>query len=262
MSQTILDVARNSNDAAEATKTSFNTASNGKEVVGQAVTSIKKLAESVDEASSSIEGLGHNLEEIGVIISVIQDIADQTNLLALNAAIEAARSGEHGRGFAVVADEVRKLAERTAKATNEIATQITSIQTESRTSMALMAKGKSLAEESVTNATQAGDALQQIVESSDTVMDMVQRVATATEEQSSASEEVSHNMEDISMIISDQLEMAEEVEHSATHLSKLARKVLEQTSYFKTERNRNQETETRDLILKEDAISNSTYSPV
>ena len=75
-----------------------------------------------------IQSLGQRSQEIGDIIGVIEDIAEQTNLLALNAAIEAARAGDQGRGFAVVADEVRKLAERTGKATKEIATVIESVQ--------------------------------------------------------------------------------------------------------------------------------------
>ncbi len=234
MSQTILDVAKNSTETSDATKDSFNTAETGKEIVSQAVQSITMLAESVDEASNTIEGLGQNLDEIGAIVSVIQDIADQTNLLALNAAIEAARSGEHGRGFAVVADEVRKLAERTAKATDEIASQIKAIQNESKTSISAMEKGKSLAEESVDKAKKAGDALQGIVESSDKVMDMVRRVATATEEQSSASEEVSQTMDHITETINEHFGLAREVEKSASNLSVLGQQVIELTSHFKT----------------------------
>ena len=235
MSQTILDVARNATDASDATKESFNTATEGKEVVNQTVASITNLSNSVSEASKTIEGLGKNLDEIGAIVSVIQDIADQTNLLALNAAIEAARSGEYGRGFAVVADEVRKLAERTANATDEIGAQINSIQNESKASISIMEQGKTLAEESMSNAAKAGEALQKIVESSDSVTDIVHKVATATEEQSAASEEVSQTMDHITEIINEHCGLAEQVEKSAHNLSEHARMVIEQTSYFKTE---------------------------
>jgi methyl-accepting chemotaxis protein len=236
MSQTTIEMAKNTHDAAEATKVSSETASEGKIVVDQAIESIGKLAGNVSEASQTIEGLGKNLDEIGAIVSVIQDIADQTNLLALNAAIEAARSGEHGRGFAVVADEVRKLAERTAKATDEIGAQIDAIQNESKESITIMEKGKLLTEESMSKASEAGKSLQKIVESSDMSMDMVQRVASATEEQSAASEEVSQTMEHISEIISDHCKLAGEVKNSASTLSDLADKVIEQISYFKIER--------------------------
>jgi methyl-accepting chemotaxis protein len=233
MSQTTVDMAQNTHDASEATRVSSDTAAEGKAIVDQAVESITNLADSVSEASETIGGLGKNLDEIGEIVSVIQDIADQTNLLALNAAIEAARSGEHGRGFAVVADEVRKLAERTANATDEIGTQITAIQNESRNSIEIMEKGKLLTQESMARASSAGEALQEIVESSNTSTDMVQRVASATEEQSAATEEVSQTMEHISEIISDHCSLAEEVEKSASNLSALAEKVIEQISYFK-----------------------------
>jgi len=236
MSQTILDMAKNTAEASEATKNSYDTAMNGKEIVNATVESITRLAGSVSEASKTIEGLGRNLDEIGEIVSVIQDIADQTNLLALNAAIEAARSGEHGRGFSVVADEVKKLAERTAKATDEIAAKIGSIQKESKTSISIMEKGETLAGESVANAARAGDSLQKIVESSDRVMDMVQRVAAATEEQSTASEDVSRNMEYISEIINEHFALAKEVERAASSLSALTVRIIEQTSYFKTGR--------------------------
>ncbi len=234
MSQTIVDMAQNTADASTATKASFDTATTGKEVVSQTVDSITKLASSVSDASTTIYELGDSLKEIDNIVSVIQDIANQTNLLALNAAIEAARSGEYGRGFAVVADEVRKLAERTGRATDEISTKIKTIQDESEESMVTMERGRLLAEESVAKATKAGEALQQIVESSDKVMDIVQKVASATEQQSTASEEVSQNMDYITGIINDHFNLAEEVERSASDLTKLAQGVIAQTMYFKT----------------------------
>ncbi len=239
MAQTIMDMAQNTSDASEATKESNTAAIAGKHIVNQTVESITNLATSVSEASGTINGLGVRLGEIGQIVSVIKEIADQTNLLALNAAIEAARSGEHGRGFAVVAEEVKKLAERTAKATNEISSKIGTIETESEKSITTMEKGRKLAEDSVSTAWKAGEALQQIVESSDKAMDMVERVAAATEQQSSASEEVSQTMEQISEIISQHSGLAEEVEKSASNLAVLAQDVMAQTMHFKTSKSNN-----------------------
>lgn len=99
-------------------------------LIKRSANDMEVLAHHMSDAVQSTHSLSDRSREIASVITLIEDIADQTNLLALNAAIEAARAGTHGRGFAVVADEVRNLAEKTQKATKDIAIVVQSMQQE------------------------------------------------------------------------------------------------------------------------------------
>jgi methyl-accepting chemotaxis protein len=192
-----------------------------------------EIASSIKSAASTIEELGTSSQEIGEIVLTIKDIADQTNLLALNAAIEAARAGEQGRGFAVVADEVRKLAERTAKATEEIAEKIRNIQTKSNASVNAMNQSSKQAEGGVSLANDAMRALEEIVSATKGAMDMIQRIAVATEELSATSEEIAQNMETIKENVNATVRMIEAVREIATKLYVETKTLDESVEYFK-----------------------------
>ena len=161
---------------------------------------MNRIAEVVESAANTVKELGNNSNKIGEIIQVIDDIADQTNLLALNAAIEAARAGEQGRGFAVVADEVRKLAERTTKATKEIASMIKQIQKDTRVAVESIENGSKEVENGKKHANKAISALDNIIGSTNETIDIVNQVASASEEQYATSDEISKSIESISAV--------------------------------------------------------------
>ncbi len=237
MSATVIEVAKNSRNASESSDEARQTAVKGGEVVKTAVDGMRTVAETVNECTRKVEALGQSSNQIGAIVAVINDIADQTNLLALNAAIEAARAGEQGRGFAVVADEVRKLAEKTTKATKEIAGMIKSIQADTRAAIEAMKKGNSEAEHGMALAENSGRVLSQIVENVEKVSDMLRQNATATEEQSATVDGITDNINGIADIAKGTTASIRQMSESTENLNRVAEELKTLVSTFRLGKN-------------------------
>jgi methyl-accepting chemotaxis protein len=222
MAATSNEIAQNCTSAASTSMEANNVAATGADVVKQTVKGMNMIAETVRQSALSIGNLGSKSEQIGEIVNTINDIADQTNLLALNAAIEAARAGEQGRGFAVVADEVRALAERTTQATQEIGQMIKSVQQETKEAIKVMESGVKEVERGTVEAAKSGKALEEILQQISAVTMQVNQIATAAEEQTATTGEITGNIQTISEVVQGTATSAQQSASSAVQLSLLA----------------------------------------
>jgi methyl-accepting chemotaxis protein len=221
MTRTIAENSQSTITASDTAKQSKAVADHGGKAVLESVEGMKRISSVVHQTAQQVQTLGESSVQIGEIVSVIEEIADQTNLLALNAAIEAARAGEHGRGFAVVADEVRKLAERTTKATKEIGGMIKKIQTDTSSAVDSMAQGTKEVEVGIQLAEKAGKALQEIYDVSQKTNDMISHIATSSEEQASAANQITKNVESISSVTQQNAGAVHQIAQTAVELNKL-----------------------------------------
>ena len=212
MSATAAEVARYAAEAAGAADAADENARNGRQTMTNAIDSMQNLQLEVQNTSEVIRQLEGDSHRIGTVLEVIQSVAEQTNLLALNAAIEAARAGEAGRGFAVVADEVRNLAKRTSESTSEIQNIISSVQQGAQQAVKAIDAGRTSSDTSMQQVSLAGDSLQQIAMAVESIRDMNRQIATAAEEQTSVSEDISRNITEITDIAATN---QEQVEHTA-----------------------------------------------
>ncbi len=194
MSCTIQEVAQLAQQTADRAGEAMDDTEQGKASVITTRDHIRHLHQQVDEATNVVSALAAESNDIGSVVDVIRGIAEQTNLLALNAAIEAARAGEQGRGFAVVADEVRTLAIRTHNSTEEIMRMIERLQSKSQQAANSMRQAATTAEHSVDSAHLAEEQMQQASAKVTEIHDLNLQIATAVEEQSQVSEDISRNL--------------------------------------------------------------------
>lgn len=234
MSSSVSEVARHTSEAANLASVAMGEFTVGRGEVLKTQASINSLAEKVAEASDVINNLSEDSRQIGSVLEVIQGIAEQTNLLALNAAIEAARAGEQGRGFAVVADEVRNLARRTQESTRQIQSVIEKMQGSSTKAVSVMKEGKGQAELSVEQAKCAGDSLNAINKSVTKISDMNTQIATAAEEQSAVSSEISQNFSQITNAAIQAEHEAVKITMASAQLEELAKTLEQSVRLFKT----------------------------
>jgi methyl-accepting chemotaxis protein len=233
MSATSTDIARNCTAAADASHKSTESATSGAGIVQETIAGMAIIAERVRTTSLTVAALGASSEQIGEIVGTIEDIADQTNLLALNAAIEAARAGDQGRGFAVVADEVRNLAERTTRATKEIAVMIKSIQKETGAAVKAMDEGVREVEKGTAAALRSGEALEEIMNCINEAAQQVSQIATAAEEQTATTGEVTSNIQQITSVVVQTAKGAEETFNAAAQLAGQASELQTLVGQFK-----------------------------
>jgi methyl-accepting chemotaxis protein len=222
MTQSIQEVASNTQIAAEVATTANKQAQEGYELFISAERETTELKNTMGEASESIRMLENNADSIGSVVNVIRGISEQTNLLALNAAIEAARAGEQGRGFAVVADEVRTLAKRTQESTQEIQDIIEKLQQDTRTSVSKIGYGQEKSTVTSEGIQKAGSALQQILSSASDINNMNIQIAKTTEEQSTMSSNIAENIVQISDASTAVVEKTKENAHSAARLTEVS----------------------------------------
>ena len=232
MAITIDQVSSNSAESAAVAERSVSIAKNGTAVVRNTIDGMDTIREQIQDTSKRIKRLGESSQEIGDIVSLINEIADQTNILALNAAIQAAMAGEAGRGFAVVADEVQRLAERSATATKQIAGLVKTIQNDTHEAVASMEQTTAEVVKGAELANSAGVALEEIETVSTNLAELIQDISEAAKHQATTSSHISNTMNVIQEITSQTLSGTNDTAASIGDLAEMAVEMRESITGF------------------------------
>jgi twitching motility protein PilJ len=194
MSKSVQQVSANASESVAVAERSVAIANKGNEVVHNTINGMDNIREQIQDTSKRIKRLGESSQEIGDIVSLIDDIADQTNILALNAAIQASMAGDAGRGFAVVADEVQRLAERSSSATKQIETLVRAIQNDTNEAVISMEQTTTEVVRGARLAQDAGVALEEIEGVSRVLAALVESITNAAQQQVALGRQISSTM--------------------------------------------------------------------
>ncbi len=232
MAVTIDQVSANASESAAVAERSVSIASNGAKVVQNTIHGMDTIREQIQDTSKRIKRLGESSQEIGDIVSLINDIADQTNILALNAAIQASMAGDAGRGFAVVADEVQRLAERSAAATKQIEALVKTIQNDTNEAVISMEQTTSEVVRGARLAQDAGVALEEIETVSSSLAELIQNISNAARQQASSAGHISNTMNVIQEITSQTSAGTAATANSIGNLAEMALDLRESVAGF------------------------------
>jgi twitching motility protein PilJ len=233
MAVSIDQVSSNAAESAAVAERAVEIANKGADVVQDTIHGMDTIRGQIQETSKRIKRLGESSQEIGDIVSLINDIADQTNILSLNAAIQASMAGDAGRGFAVVADEVQRLAERSSAATKQIAALVKTIQTDTNEAVISMEQTTSEVVSGAKRAQDAGVALEEIENVSTSLAELIQNISNAARQQAVSAGHVSNTMNVIQEITAQTVGATEQTATSIGRLAKMANEMRESVEGFK-----------------------------
>ncbi len=233
LSSTASEVAQSAFNAENSTKSSLSVVENSSLILSKYASITEVITGSFKETSQIVNELRNHSEKISTVVDVINNISEQTNLLALNAAIEAARAGEQGRGFAVVADEVRSLAAKTQQSTVDIQAIISNLQTQSKNADDHMLKNAQMMDESREIAEELKVAFEDISQKVKEISDMNTIVATASEEQSSVTVEISQRIDGINSTVNSNLKNLAKTGDINSNISDVTKELDRVLRFFK-----------------------------
>jgi methyl-accepting chemotaxis protein len=233
LSASVRQVAKIAEDSSAAARRALEASQKGDQAVRNSLDGMQRIRGEVQSISKKIKSLGDRSLEISAIVNTIEEIASQTNLLALNAAIEAAGAGEAGLRFAVVADEVRKLAERSAKATKDIAALIRSVQAETHEAIVVMEQGTQEVEAGYRVTVQAGDSLKDIATISEKSAELAQDISRATQQQVRGAESVATAVQSIASVAVQTEQGVLQSRRTVDELARLAEELTASLARFK-----------------------------